>query len=48
VVMRILVGVVLRGVFYGVYFSGVPPIYGAFCLYSHSPVLFVLNMDLVV
>jgi hypothetical protein len=48
VVMRILVGVVLRGVFYGVYFLGVPPIYSTFCLYSHSPVLFVLNRDLVV
>lgn len=32
--------VVLRGVFYGVYFSGVLPIYGAFCLYSYSPVRF--------
>jgi len=34
VVTCILVGVVLRGCL----FSGVPPIYGAFSLYSVSPV----------
>jgi hypothetical protein len=45
---RVWLGVVCRGVFFGVYFLGVPPIYDAFCLYplNHRS-LFVLRRDLV-
>jgi hypothetical protein len=44
----ILVGVVIGG-FLGCLFSGVPPIYGAFCLYSQfHRSLFILSRDVVV